>query len=330
MTDTPVSTPAGWFTDPAGSGQLRWWDGSAWTAHLVPQPTPEPALAPIVVAPAPVPTPVVVSPVQTEQVHSVSEFAPVAQPFQGSPSLASWGATPQAGAYGMGVTDDFARPAQWNTVGAWLLAFSGLLSLAAATSHGLMTGFAITSAYDFGGYLGGYAVVFLLTLLFAEADRRKLRSLGYLKIPSLWWMLLAPPLIYLILRTVSVWGEVRKGIAPLITYFVVNVACGILISVGVVLLLPGMAALGTAGLGTAGLGTSTQFAVGIAKGLDENGGNYAVVCPRAIPNVIGSVFSCRATNRSNNVAHTMEIQVVEGTNGRPTVKLLSVTPPITG
>ena len=29
---------AGWHLDPAGSGQLRWWDGTAWTDHLAPPP----------------------------------------------------------------------------------------------------------------------------------------------------------------------------------------------------------------------------------------------------------------------------------------------------
>ena len=33
MTDQPTSPPAGWYDDPAGSDQLRWWDGQAWTAH---------------------------------------------------------------------------------------------------------------------------------------------------------------------------------------------------------------------------------------------------------------------------------------------------------
>jgi hypothetical protein len=34
-TDSPDS-PSGWYPDPSGSGQLRYWDGRAWSAHLQP------------------------------------------------------------------------------------------------------------------------------------------------------------------------------------------------------------------------------------------------------------------------------------------------------
>ncbi|WP_259340675.1 DUF2510 domain-containing protein, partial [Clavibacter michiganensis] len=34
MPDVPCAAPAGWFPD--GSGQLRYWDGSAWTQHVAP------------------------------------------------------------------------------------------------------------------------------------------------------------------------------------------------------------------------------------------------------------------------------------------------------
>lgn len=35
MTDPTAHTPPpGWYDDPAGSAQLRWWDGAQWTEHL--------------------------------------------------------------------------------------------------------------------------------------------------------------------------------------------------------------------------------------------------------------------------------------------------------
>ncbi len=49
---TTPSTPAGWYPDPEQAGQLRYWDGAAWTDHRSPvqQPaapqTPEPPAAP--------------------------------------------------------------------------------------------------------------------------------------------------------------------------------------------------------------------------------------------------------------------------------------------
>lgn len=32
--NTQPGVPAGWYTDPAGSGAKRWWDGVQWTSHL--------------------------------------------------------------------------------------------------------------------------------------------------------------------------------------------------------------------------------------------------------------------------------------------------------
>lgn len=34
MTDSTATAAAGWYDDPAGSGQKRWWDGTQWSEHL--------------------------------------------------------------------------------------------------------------------------------------------------------------------------------------------------------------------------------------------------------------------------------------------------------
>lgn len=36
MSSTNAHVPAGWYPDPSGAQQLRWWDGTQWTAHLAP------------------------------------------------------------------------------------------------------------------------------------------------------------------------------------------------------------------------------------------------------------------------------------------------------
>lgn len=44
MPDVPSAAPAGWFPD--GSGQLRYWDGAAWTQHVAPMVQPAAPQAP--------------------------------------------------------------------------------------------------------------------------------------------------------------------------------------------------------------------------------------------------------------------------------------------
>ena len=46
MEDNKFGVPAGWYPDPLGLPQLRWWDAQAWTEHT------SEARAPIVIQPA--------------------------------------------------------------------------------------------------------------------------------------------------------------------------------------------------------------------------------------------------------------------------------------
>ncbi|GEM00158.1 DUF2510 domain-containing protein [Cellulomonas terrae] len=43
-TPTTGNPPAGWYTDPAGSGGERWFDGAGWTEHVQTPPPPAPAV----------------------------------------------------------------------------------------------------------------------------------------------------------------------------------------------------------------------------------------------------------------------------------------------
>ena len=36
MSDTNGGVPAGWYADPSGTQQQRWWDGTRWTGHYAP------------------------------------------------------------------------------------------------------------------------------------------------------------------------------------------------------------------------------------------------------------------------------------------------------
>lgn len=44
MPENASMPPFGWYPDPAGSGLLRWWDGSSWTERVErPRPEVQPA-----------------------------------------------------------------------------------------------------------------------------------------------------------------------------------------------------------------------------------------------------------------------------------------------
>ena len=313
MTNTSgPTTPAGWYPDPAGSENLRWWDGATWTAHLAPRPTPAPT--PVVQAPS-------VPPAVAPGTQTVTGEPYV--PFQGS-----WNQSSESGGYGGG---EFARPGQWNTGGAWLLAFSPLITAiaigAVVASYG-STLAATLAMPDNSLIFISPAIevgVFLLQVLFAVMDRQKLRSFGYVQPASVWWILLAPPLAYLIARSVAVSREVRHGFGPLIAYIITGVGI-VLLGVGVAVAIPVF--LGSQAAAS-NASYEVQFIAGLEKGLDEHGAHYTVNCPPTIPTTVNAQFSCTATDTSTKIAHKLTMEIVEGTDGKLAPKLLSVDPPIT-
>jgi hypothetical protein len=248
-------------------------------------------------------------------------------PFQGS-----WNNRPQVG-LSVGTAEDFARPAQWNTAGAWLLAFSYLFTLIAALAYVVVNNPTLAlesvqarqSTIEFASIWISVALWFL-QVLFVLLDRRKLRSYGYARPASFWWILLLPPLIYLIMRGIAVSREVRHGFGPLIAYLV---SAGAVVLLGIVSAVA-IPALLASRAGAAGSESGVSFASSLQKGLDAQGGSYAVTCPPTISDSIGATFSCIAVPSGSGTSHTLNIEVVRGADGQPTAKLLAVSPPITG
>ncbi|MFD8549095.1 phospholipid scramblase-related protein [Streptomyces sp. NPDC059649] len=94
---TNANIPAGWYADPQGTPhQLRWWDGSQWTAHTHPgqQPAPQDRTA----QPGPQQPQAQYAPAQQAQPAAQQQTAPQQAPQQHAPGQAPYPGQPQGGA----------------------------------------------------------------------------------------------------------------------------------------------------------------------------------------------------------------------------------------
>jgi hypothetical protein len=190
---------AGWYPDPAGSDELRWWSGAAWTDHLQPR-----------AQPAPAPTP---SPMQWEPVAPMPQVSPVigaaanAKPYVPfSQPLVQQRTTPNPTFVPVGTT-----------ASVWILVLTPLGSIAG-------TWMTLTS----GNLLiaGASSLLLLIAVIAAVlVDRRNLIN-GGIEPPSGWWILLAV-LAYLIARTVALHRHGISSMSPII----LHLACWALSSV---------------------------------------------------------------------------------------------------
>jgi hypothetical protein len=98
-----------------------------------------------------------------------------------------------------------------NTPGVWLLAFSPIIGVAAVLLLDTALGFAgVNGGISLGA---GALLALLLNWVFAAMDARSLAQRGYHQ-PRLAWMLLLPPLAYLIARGKEVRRESKRAWPP--------------------------------------------------------------------------------------------------------------------
>jgi hypothetical protein len=238
---------AGWYRDPAGGSAWRWWDGASWTGHVRAADT-----GPVPVAAVPETGPTQVTPEQAGP-EQVGPAASIPQPGEvaGPPVAASGGqvsmtvdipVTDQmywhsgaaevieiprlphqtvSGGFGggprkvPGFVRDWQDLGSPNTPGIWLLAAMPLMSIPLGFVLGVV--FSIAGVPEQIAGLVGSGVGLGLNWTFAALDQRALAQRGY-HAPSVWWMLLLPPLCYFIARGKSVRRESMRAWPPELLY----------------------------------------------------------------------------------------------------------------
>jgi hypothetical protein len=176
-----VQPAPGWYPDPAGAATYRWWDGEAWTegTHAGEQDA-RPGMIPAQLFLDPEP----VIPAAAPPVNILS--APV--PLVADPA-------PRHPASGRNAP----AKTRWSSL---LLAFPFVYPFAVGMVVGLSYAGGLATNTMALAIVGGVVAVALLipAWVFADADRRELAARGIAPTPSLRWMILLPPVAYLIAR----------------------------------------------------------------------------------------------------------------------------------
>jgi Protein of unknown function (DUF2510) len=314
---------AGWYHDPAGSDQLRWWDGAVWTTHLSPaQPTSSVAAE---TDPTTTTTDSSVglsrreirerqtADALTQGAAGESDAEPAAQahaqPTFTTPSTAPPVPLPPAPLDAPWVVGG-APTASSTTAAAWGLALLPLMPLVII--------WIIVDVMGFASYLPlRYVLIIapvLIGLALARRDRAALTDRGFTHLPAAGWALF--PLVYFILR----WKVTGRGAWPLFTWLPIQ-------SVAVVFIALHLAATAQLlGIPTAGfvsdqpVATEAELAPltvdersylltvdGMQRSLDyaivgDSGGTAGTVCPALPTTDEGASVTCTATDGDSHMS----------------------------
>jgi hypothetical protein len=277
-TGVPASPMPGWYPDPAGSPELRWWDGARWLNRTQPASWAGPAPAPSP-ADGPAGGPAVAA--------AVAGFGQPEPPGYTSPFAApAPGTVPYVPAHAAGA------PVPW----AWAVAAIPLLHLAVAVVIAALGGMTGSTA---GYVLLGAVVADLVAVIAAYRDARALKAAGNLRGTGIaCWALLAP-WAYLWARAVKRYGRTN------LDWILLDASAALWFLVFVISA-PVVSSVATA----ATTFNQVKVQADIARGIQNQLGVHAVVsCPKDPPIHPGATFQClaRASDGSRDLV-TVTIQ----------------------
>lgn len=223
QTDGQGGTAAGWYDDPAGSGGLRWWDGSRWSDH--------------------------VQPAQQQAQQAPGQYAYPAAPAYGAhPGAEPRRVDPGTPVYGPFIWIITLLPAL--SLLLLPLSFTGFEDMMRAElqSGGTGTGYGMTGGLSGAALLAQSVATLFGWLIYGAGvvlaffDRKWLLARGFDR-PFHWAFAFIPAPVYPIGRSIVVRRRSGRGIAPMwvsIALLALSLIIGIAVTVWIVSITVGM------------------------------------------------------------------------------------------
>ena len=220
MSNTNAPVPAGWYPDPSGAQQLRWWDGAQWTAHYAP-------LTGATQQHGATQQPGYGQPVQQAPVQPAQQPVYAQQPAYGQQS--GYAQQPAYGQTYAPTRPRLADGARVYNVYIWLVVALPFLSVVLLPFYQPHFDFVTSSdgSYVYNGspfamfgpmyfvLLGVGFLAYALSVVFAWLDYRDLERVGVVR-PFHWAWTFLTPLVYVIGRSVIVRRVAPgRGLAPI-------------------------------------------------------------------------------------------------------------------
>jgi hypothetical protein len=239
MAETSVAEiPAGWYPDPLGLPQRRWWDSSGWTQHVAP--TQEPAsqsefieqrdatprghseYASVTPISRNVATVTAIRPAGSDTTRTAHFPATSVDSKPASTVDDAVPATTSSHAYipmAVNTPVQFRQPdgpRSSSSVAVWMIACIPVMQFATVLALVFVLG-------DFGTFMQAAVgfIFFLWTAVLASRDKHHLLLSGHRNAATPWWLLLTP-LAYLIARTVCIRKQGGHGSAPMWVYILLS------------------------------------------------------------------------------------------------------------